>query len=435
MFPQQQDFGSLSDMGVGVSRHLTKRLDGTLCMVVVDPATRKLLIPCNCIYPTRAQQRATIPSLCQLFLQGRCRQGTLCHQVHANVDTVVVLRGHVGNLPRCCSFHGDDDIAGVLNERSWLSKVVLYIPEVSFEGGYVPLNRLSYTPALRRVLKEKPDRLMLENDDKEICSGSDLRAEGSFLVLNAGDQSICRLHIFDRCRYADDCRFLHLCKELTSSFCTSQGAGDAKPDSRGQQNKSVFTSMSRQQQLRGYPLRCSISEPVSNNAPLQISLFASKNTWEASASSSWPMDPSPKISGATAARGTKAVMMAHYRRPSSPASATPNGSFCAPTLEGSVQGLSFPENALITASHTLETQLLVAERSLSGNAQNASSSIKNLPALFESDVEMDADRPPWDEELSPSSPDGVLDLPAVTGGAGSKRHWQHNPYRATSLPA
>ncbi|ESL11639.1 hypothetical protein TRSC58_00606 [Trypanosoma rangeli SC58] len=404
-------------------------------MVVVDPATRKLLIPCNCIYPTRAQQRAAIPSLCQLFLQGRCRQGAQCHQVHANVDVVMVLRGQVGNLPRCCLFHGDDDIAGVLNERSLLSKVVLYIPEVSFEGGYVPLNRFSYTPALRRVLKEKQGRLMPDNGDKEICGGSDLQAEGSCLVLNAGDQSICRLHIFDRCRYADDCRFLHVCKEVTSSFCTSQGAGDAKPDSRGQQNKSVFTSVSRQQQLRGYPLRYSVNELVSSNAFLQIPLFASKSTWEASASSPWSMYSSPTLSGATAARGTQTLMMVHYRRPSSPTSVTPNGSFCAPTLEGSMQGSSFQENAFMVASYSLESQSVVAATPPSGNAQTASWSTKNLPVLFESDVEMDADRPPWDEDLSPSSPDGVLDLPAVTGGAGLKRHWQHNPYRVTLLSA
>ncbi|RNC57706.1 hypothetical protein TcCL_ESM04664, partial [Trypanosoma cruzi] len=99
------------DLMKGGSRHLSKRADGTLCMVVVDPATRKLLIPCNFIYATRAQHRATIPSLCQLFLHGRCRQGTQCHQVHASLDAVVALRSRVGKLPCCCVFHGDEDIA------------------------------------------------------------------------------------------------------------------------------------------------------------------------------------------------------------------------------------------------------------------------------------------------------------------------------------
>ncbi|RNE96496.1 hypothetical protein TraAM80_09762 [Trypanosoma rangeli] len=196
----------------------TNNADGALCMVVVDPATRKLLIPCDCIYPTRAQQRAAIPSLCQLFLQGRCRQGTLCHQVHANVDTVVVLRGHVGNLPRCCSFHGDDDIAGVLNERSWLSKVVLYIPEVSFEGGYVPLSRIGYTVPISKMLNELDSDVVraLDSYGQSAHEGSAPPEGSPLIVLGAGDIPICRLHVKERCRFAEECSFLHLCKEIAA---------------------------------------------------------------------------------------------------------------------------------------------------------------------------------------------------------------------------
>ncbi|RNE96393.1 uncharacterized protein Tco025E_09738 [Trypanosoma conorhini] len=434
MIPQQQSFDSTSDPVVGVSRHLAKRSDGTLCMVVVDPATRKLLIPCNCIYPTRAQQRATIPSLCQLFLQGRCRQGPQCHQVHASVDAVVALRSQVGSLPWCCTLHGDRDHANAMNERSWLSKVVLYIPEVSFEGGYVPLRRLSYTPSLRRILKERPDRLMPEVDEKDIGDKAGARGEGSRLVLDASDQPICRLHIFDRCRYADDCRFLHLCKEITNSYFTSQDAGNAKPASRGQQNTSVFTSVSRQQKLRGYPLQYSANESVPSNAPSQVWSFTCQNTWDVSAASSWPMYPAPELAEVTAARGgARAAMMVQQVPPPSPTPVTPNGSFCAPTVEGSVQGLSFPENAYMNGSYTLEPTLLVAKTPPCANAHRASSSIKVSLSLLESDGEMDADRPAWDEDSPSSSPDGVSGLPAVTGGTASKRHWQHNPYRAASL--
>ncbi|ESL08780.1 hypothetical protein TRSC58_03512 [Trypanosoma rangeli SC58] len=187
-------------------------------MVVVDPATRKLLIPCNCIYPTRAQQRAAIPSLCQLFLQGRCRQGAQCHQVHANVDVVMVLRDQVGNLPRCCPFHGDDDIAGVLNERSLLSKVVLYIPEVSFEGGYVPLSRIGYTVPISKMLNKRDSDVVraLDSYRQSLQEGSAPPEGSPVVVLEAGDIPICRLHVKERCRFAEECGFLHLCREIAA---------------------------------------------------------------------------------------------------------------------------------------------------------------------------------------------------------------------------
>ncbi|EKF39688.1 hypothetical protein MOQ_000080 [Trypanosoma cruzi marinkellei] len=190
--------------------------DGRLCMVVVDPATRKLLIPCNCIYATRAQQRSTIPSLCQLFLHGRCRQGVQCHQVHASLDAVVALRSRVGNLPCCCVFHGDEDIADVLNERSWLSKVVLYVPEVSFEGGYIPLSRVGYTVPISKILNEVSHEIAssLESYTEAIREGRVPHEEPPVVVLEAGDIPICRLHIRERCRFAEECSFLHLCKDI-----------------------------------------------------------------------------------------------------------------------------------------------------------------------------------------------------------------------------
>nr|CCC91391.1 unnamed protein product [Trypanosoma congolense IL3000] len=101
---------------VSGDRHITFDDKGVLCMTVVDPVTRKLLIPLNHVYPTRAQQRTTIPSLCQLFLNGRCRQGAQCHQVHASPDMVTVLRSQVETLPRCCALHGDRDYVGVMDD-------------------------------------------------------------------------------------------------------------------------------------------------------------------------------------------------------------------------------------------------------------------------------------------------------------------------------
>ncbi|EAN96520.1 hypothetical protein C3747_22g304 [Trypanosoma cruzi] len=419
------------DLMKGGSRHLSKRADGTLCMVVVDPATRKLLIPCNFIYATRAQHRATIPSLCQLFLHGRCRQGTQCHQVHASLDAVVALRSRVGKLPCCCVFHGDEDIADVLNERSWLSKVVLYVPEVSFEGGYIPLSRVSYTVALQRILKEKPDRAIYELREESTCGENDVRPGNSRLIIDASDQSLCRLHIFDRCRYAEECRFLHLCKEVTSSSYTSQGHGDANFNSRGHHNTSVFTAISLQQQLRGYPIHCSKNEPMvgdEHSLPLPL---APNNSWRSSADSSWSVHCQSKVPGTKEMGRTRTAMMAQSRMQSISAPKTPEGSFSAAAAEGSLQGLSYSETNYNMNSSSSDPGLLFSVPSPKACVRRVPPSIKISLSLCESDADMDNDRPAGDDLPLSSSPEVSSRHPVASRGGVLRRHWQHNPYSST----
>jgi hypothetical protein len=240
----------------GKGRHVSYNADGELCMTVVDPVTRKLLIPTQYIFDTRAQQRNTLPSLCQLFLSGRCRQGQGCYQVHANWEVVQRLRSQVDSLPCCCPDHGDKDHLGVLENaplRDFLSTrshhhtgannnngaattttatdastmtataaytvcardVVVYIPGCStYEGSYVPLERVSYTIGLRRLLEEQHvlaaapcARVSLLNPETGFPEDK--------IVADASAATVCRLHAMDRCRYAEECKFLHLCKELT----------------------------------------------------------------------------------------------------------------------------------------------------------------------------------------------------------------------------
>ncbi|KAH8618689.1 hypothetical protein ERJ75_000237400 [Trypanosoma vivax] len=189
---------------------------GQWCMTVVDPATRKLLIPTEYIYVTQAQQRSTIPSLCQLFLQGRCRQGAQCHQVHAPLEIVSALRSQVETLPWCCAEHGDRDYAGVLNEQSWVSRVVVHIADVQYEGGYIPLSRFSYTLPVSNMLNNMTPATLqaVERHLRQEQSGHAPAAPLPPIVLEASDVPICRLHVLDRCRYAEECSFLHICKEV-----------------------------------------------------------------------------------------------------------------------------------------------------------------------------------------------------------------------------
>ncbi|KPA85685.1 hypothetical protein ABB37_00070 [Leptomonas pyrrhocoris] len=234
----------------GKGRHVSYNAEGELCMTVVDPVTRKLLIPKQYIFDTRAQQRGTLPSLCQLFLSGRCRQGQGCYQVHADWQAVQRLRAQVDSLPCCCPGHGDKDHLGVMenaplrdvigtaaghhhhnahlncygttavnaaDESDVCARdVVVFVPGCStYEGSYVPLERLSYTIGLRRLLEEQQVLAAPLNAHVSLLNPETGFPEDK-IVADASGSTVCRLHAMDRCRYAEECKFLHLCKELTT---------------------------------------------------------------------------------------------------------------------------------------------------------------------------------------------------------------------------
>ncbi|CCW65566.1 unnamed protein product [Phytomonas sp. EM1] len=227
---------------------------GQPCMVVIDPATCMLRIPLIYIHKTRAQNRSGSPSLCQLFLNNRCRQGSNCFQVHADLSVVMSLRNEVDSLPYCCMAHGDADRLGIyrpdshetpcspsngaedkqmgdtsgessgethpsLSPQYAMKDVVLYIPGCTMgpcypqgydsddKGPYIPISRCSYTLALRRLLTDRD----LQNAPL-FWTGKN--GDKMNLVLDASNVILCRMHIIDRCLYAEECKFLHLCKEI-----------------------------------------------------------------------------------------------------------------------------------------------------------------------------------------------------------------------------
>lgn len=405
-FPDNSWSSSAATAARGKSRHTCYNDAGVLCITVVDPATRKLLIPLAAVFETRAQHRNTLPSLCQLFLSNRCRQGGNCYQVHAAWEAVEQLRGEVDALPCCCVRHGDPDRAGVClgviefaefmhippppraaaaatdNHPSFaittttttsnstpttgaapgarcLRDVVLFVPQCArvdaagaVTAAYIPLDEVSYTVALKKLLEEQDPlgivtasnnstaapAMMNGGEDPHAASGSstttatDASAAGSpharlppaatpaprthcatvrlvdpatgssveKAVVDGTGCTVCRLHAMDRCRYAEECKFLHLCKAITeanphltvnanangnngvaahvralslvdsSDAATGGGCGATAGDSsfvgsastssrprRSQPSHhtgvSVFTSMSRQQQQQQQP--------------------------------------------------------------------------------------------------------------------------------------------------------------------------------------
>ena len=64
--------------------------------------------------------------------------------------------------------------------------------QLQVQGVNVPLERVGYTAGLRRLIQES--------------SGL------STIIIHPN--SVCRLHAGDRCRYSEDCKFIHVCRDI-----------------------------------------------------------------------------------------------------------------------------------------------------------------------------------------------------------------------------
>lgn len=157
--------------------------DGTVA--VVDPMSRKIAIPRGALRETLALSRAGTPSLCILFLRGRCRQGTQCHQVHAEPETVFRLREDARKLPTCCAEHSDIN-AGML-KAEWRAR------NIEVNGVVIEAKNLAYTVGLKKIFSDNPDG-----------------------TVRIPVPTVCRLHVTERCRYSEDCKFIHVCRQETS---------------------------------------------------------------------------------------------------------------------------------------------------------------------------------------------------------------------------
>lgn len=160
----------------------------TETIAVTDPLSRKLMLPLVALRPTLATSRPGVPSLCLLYLEGRCRQGSQCHQVHADPQVALQLRAEAKQQPTCCGAHGDVNESKI--PQAWASL------HLDIGGILVPMRLMAFTVALERTVSEH------------------LAAEPSAAVIRAQIHQICRLHGSERCRFTEDCRFLHLCRNL-----------------------------------------------------------------------------------------------------------------------------------------------------------------------------------------------------------------------------
>ena len=147
-----------------------------------------LQVPEAFIIPTRCNIHATpAPSLCQLYVGGRCRQGANCLQAHATSNVIFTLREVKQPSVACCWHHGDGD-GRPKSEFAFASKVIW------INGVDVPSHFFSPTYGLQKLMDEASKL-------KEVN-----------ITTNAS--SICRVHAYDVCQFKESCKFLHVCRQV-----------------------------------------------------------------------------------------------------------------------------------------------------------------------------------------------------------------------------
>ncbi|KAG5500635.1 hypothetical protein JKF63_03731 [Porcisia hertigi] len=163
---------------------------------VIDPLSKRLLIPTGLMLDTRAMHRQGVPSLCRVFLEGRCRQGANCFQAHANIDAVCELRAKALADPTCCAFHGTPSDASGIDPA--LRLVVRNDDAVVV--GRVPLRQTMVTNGLRTLIAAQAHDVGMSSQTEVVVPTSALCRSHS-----GADGSPC-------CRFESECNFVHLCR-------------------------------------------------------------------------------------------------------------------------------------------------------------------------------------------------------------------------------
>lgn len=177
---------------------------------VIDPFSKKLFIPMKSMIDTRAMHREGVPSLCRIFLQGRCRQDARCFQAHADNDTVLRLRAAALAEPSCCPVHGAPSASSELPES-------LQLVVNSDHGtilGRLPLSQVCVTNGLRTLL---------------VAQGVTASCASPEVVLPVS--ALCRLHGGHGgspcCRFGEECNFVHICRERSKEMESNKNNGAA----------------------------------------------------------------------------------------------------------------------------------------------------------------------------------------------------------------
>ncbi|KAG8345073.1 hypothetical protein ERJ75_001247800 [Trypanosoma vivax] len=174
---------------------------------VIDTLSKMLYIPQSEMLDTLAVHRRGVPTLCRLFLEGRCRQGNLCHQAHANICVVQKLREIALREPTCCRQHfALSDTSGIPPDLR-----IAVVGKKKGEKLFVcSLDNLAVTRGLRALIRKRFGGTFSEEP-----------------VLNVPVSSLCRLHnTCQCCRFGQECNFVHICRQ----YCMQLKASDTESD-------------------------------------------------------------------------------------------------------------------------------------------------------------------------------------------------------------
>ncbi|KAH9600541.1 hypothetical protein LSM04_007269 [Trypanosoma melophagium] len=148
----------------------------------LDHLSTKLRIPRTAVEPTNALlDDGLVPGVCRLFLDGRCRQGARCFQVHVQRDVLESLRREALDTPSCCHRHG-----APCNYEGLPFNLAVNVGTT-----VVGLHSISPTNCLWGIYSEHG-----ENE------------------LNVPKGRVCREHRRGLCRFGEECGFLHICREI-----------------------------------------------------------------------------------------------------------------------------------------------------------------------------------------------------------------------------
>ncbi|CBZ26983.1 conserved hypothetical protein [Leishmania mexicana MHOM/GT/2001/U1103] len=228
--PRQSDRASQSPLTC--SQRLGKCVAGMSSISAIDTASTKLSVPITAVEPTLAfEDDGLVPGLCRLFMEGRCRQGDRCFQVHANPTVVEQLRQEAFNTPSCCPAHGAKcNMAGfplglavvidLPREKESAAMVEAHAERDNGSAAGSLSNGEANTAATggdaysgHKVNNREQVPIALHN----VCPTRFLWSryeENGGMLLHMPKSKICREHRKGLCRFGNECSFLHVCRQI-----------------------------------------------------------------------------------------------------------------------------------------------------------------------------------------------------------------------------
>ncbi|CAJ1988713.1 Zinc finger C-x8-C-x5-C-x3-H type (and similar) [Leishmania donovani] len=228
--PRQSDRASRSPLIC--SQRLGKYIAGMSSISAIDTASTKLSIPINAVEPTLAfEDDGLVPGLCRLFMEGRCRQGDRCFQVHANPSVVEQLRHEAFKTPSCCPAHGAKcnmegfplGLAVIIDPPREKESTAMVEAHAERENGSAAASLSNGETNMAATGGDAYSGHSINNREQmpialhNVCPTRFLWSryeENGGMLLHMPKSKICREHRKGLCRFGNECSFLHVCRQI-----------------------------------------------------------------------------------------------------------------------------------------------------------------------------------------------------------------------------